>query len=276
MSAQPGTGTATPWEWSENPPGPAPYTYQLPASLEVMPYTSTAVFDGTGAGGDFVPTLSIYSQTGALLARVFPAATVKAGDTATVTWVPPFGSAASQASPAGSGIQYDTDNQGDWLRVTTNGDDPSNPENGTTFINSGDGTAGTALAAISTVTDTAVGAAIGVDGLGDNESGQTGNVAIGGHFAAVYGSGDGTAYGVQAGAVTGAAAVGVQATTGGSGGGATTRTGLVTDASIDWDDVQTVGTLRSAIAHLYVRVNGDSTHSIVARVGTTEAVLVTG
>jgi len=86
---------APPWEWSANPPGDAPYTYQVPGSLEVQPYTSTATYDGTNASGDFVPTLSIYSQSGGLLARVFPAATVTAGDTAEVTFMPPFGSAAS-------------------------------------------------------------------------------------------------------------------------------------------------------------------------------------
>lgn len=123
MSAQPGVGTVLPWELSNNAPGPAPYTVTIPASLEVQPYTSTATYDGTDADGDFVPTLSIYSQTGALLARVFPAATVKAGDTATVTYLPPFGSAAS--SPAtGGGIQFDTYPQaGGWLDIETTGAD---------------------------------------------------------------------------------------------------------------------------------------------------------
>ncbi|HTR78226.1 MAG TPA: hypothetical protein VMH39_08955 [Gemmatimonadaceae bacterium] len=101
MSNTAGVGTVLPWEWSENPSGSAPYTYTVPASLEVMPYTSTAVFDGSGAAGDFVPTLSLYSQTGGLLARVFPSTKVTAGDTATVTWVPPFGSAASSPTPSG-------------------------------------------------------------------------------------------------------------------------------------------------------------------------------
>ena len=123
MSATPGVGTILPWEWSNNPPGPAPYTYEVPASLEVQPYTSTATFDGTDAGGNFVPVLSLYSQTGALLASVFPVGVVMApGDVAEVTWLPPFGSAPS-AAPSGSGIQFDTDNEGGWLDVTTNDKD---------------------------------------------------------------------------------------------------------------------------------------------------------
>lgn len=129
MSATPGVGTILPWEWSNNPPGPAPYTYEVPASLEVQPYTSTATFDGTGAGGNFVPVLSLYSQTGALLASVFPVGVVMApGDIAEVTWLPPFGSAPS-AAPASGGIQYDTYPQtGDWLYSDTT--DPTGSPNG--------------------------------------------------------------------------------------------------------------------------------------------------
>jgi hypothetical protein len=122
MNATPGVGTVLPWEWSNNPPGDAPYSYEVPASLEVQPYTSTATFDGTGAGGSFVPTLSIYSQSGALLASVFPVGVVMSpGDVAEVTWLPPFGSAPS-ASPAGGGIKFDTHPQGGtWLYVETDG-----------------------------------------------------------------------------------------------------------------------------------------------------------
>jgi len=126
MSAQPGVGTVLPWELSNNAPGPAPYTITIPASLEVQPYTSTATYDGTDADGDFVPTLSIYSQTGALLARVFPAATVKAGDTATVTYLPPFGSAAVTEPPSSSGWTFDTDPQaGGWGVLSMDGVDPT-------------------------------------------------------------------------------------------------------------------------------------------------------
>ena len=118
------TGGPPPWEWSENPPGDAPYTYQVPASLEVQPYTSTATYDGTGASGDFVPTLSLYSQSGGLLARVFPAVTVSQGDSATVTYLPPFGSAASSPAPSASGIKFDTTPQeGHWLTETFKGSD---------------------------------------------------------------------------------------------------------------------------------------------------------
>jgi hypothetical protein len=126
MSSTPGVGTILPWEWSNNAAGPAPYAYEVPASLEVQPYTATAFFDGSGAAGAFYPTISIYSQSGALLARVFPNTSIAEGDSATVTWVPPFGSAASSPAPSGSGIQFDTSPQsGDWLDIETTGTDAS-------------------------------------------------------------------------------------------------------------------------------------------------------
>lgn len=96
---------APPWEWSNNPPGDAPYTYQVPGSLLVEPYTSTATYDGTDASADFIPVLTLYSQSGAILARVFPAATIKQGDSAVVTYVPPFGSAASSSGGGGSPLE---------------------------------------------------------------------------------------------------------------------------------------------------------------------------
>ena len=116
-----------PWEWSANPPGPSPYTYDLPASLVVQLYTATATFDGTSAAGQFQPTLSIYSQTGGLLGRVHPAEVMQPGDVSEVTYIPPFGSAASSSGGGGSGIQFDVDNVGDWLEVETTGAIPTGP-----------------------------------------------------------------------------------------------------------------------------------------------------
>jgi hypothetical protein len=90
-----------PWEWTQAGDQPAPFDYEVPPGQEVQPYTATATYDGTGASGDFVPTISIYSQSGNLLARVFPPVTVTMGDVAEVTFLPPFGSAATSSSSGG-------------------------------------------------------------------------------------------------------------------------------------------------------------------------------
>lgn len=100
------------------------FTYTVPASGEVQPYTATATFTNN-SGQAIQPTISIYSAQGNLLSRTFPAEPVADGDNAEVTWMPPFGSAASSPSPSGSGIQFDTDNEGGWLEVTTNDQIPT-------------------------------------------------------------------------------------------------------------------------------------------------------
>jgi hypothetical protein len=101
--SSPGVGGVEPWEWSSNPSGPAPYTYSVPASLVVEPYTATATYDGTDAAGNFVPTLSIYSQSGALLASVAPSWVVMTpGEVAEVSFIPPFGAAPASSPPSGS------------------------------------------------------------------------------------------------------------------------------------------------------------------------------
>lgn len=77
------------------------FIYTVPASGEVQPYTATATFTN-GSGQAIQPTISIYSAQGNLLARVFPVEPVADGDSAEVTWMPPFGSAASTPSPSGA------------------------------------------------------------------------------------------------------------------------------------------------------------------------------
>jgi len=104
---------------------PAPYTFDVPASLENRPDTATAKFDGTGASGPFLACLTFYGSDGERLCRMFNPAILQPGDVAEVTYIPPFGSSASQA-PGTDDIRYDTDNEGGYLDVTANGpDDPS-------------------------------------------------------------------------------------------------------------------------------------------------------
>lgn len=72
----------------ERPGGTAPYAYTLAASEAFQPQTVTATFDGSGAGGTFLPTLSLYAQDGTLLGRwpVADADEVAAGGSAEVSW----------------------------------------------------------------------------------------------------------------------------------------------------------------------------------------------
>jgi hypothetical protein len=78
----------------------APSTYALAAGEAFEPESVTATFDGSGAAGAFLPVLSIYAQSGELIARS-PAAQLAAGDSAEVTFAPLL--RAAQAAAAASG-----------------------------------------------------------------------------------------------------------------------------------------------------------------------------
>lgn len=63
-----------------------------------------AEWDGTGASGNFLPCLAIYSDAGVRLGRVFPSSPVAAGDSAVVTYAPFPGGIGQKSTPGGSGI----------------------------------------------------------------------------------------------------------------------------------------------------------------------------
>ena len=113
------------------------FTYTVPASGEVQPYTSTATY-ANSSGQAIQPTISIYSAEGNLLARVFPVTAVADGDTAEVTWMPPFGSAASSPSTGGSGWMFDTSPQaGDWGELEAGNGNLSPSGNDFNFVATG-------------------------------------------------------------------------------------------------------------------------------------------
>src|SRR6267142_368214 len=90
----------------------APSTYKLAPSEAFVPEAVTATFDGAGAGGTFLPTLSIYSQDGKLIARS-PATAITAGNSAEVTFAPLLraatgAAAASEIPTAIDGFSSDT------------------------------------------------------------------------------------------------------------------------------------------------------------------------
>lgn len=94
-------------------PGALPASYRVPPSLEIVAASVFARFDGTGASGDFVPTLDILSQSGQLMARVAVSQTLSAGDLARVTWAPflRMQQASTPPPPSGSVIELGADTE---------------------------------------------------------------------------------------------------------------------------------------------------------------------
>ena len=73
-------------------PGPVtvPYAYQLGLQERFQVESLSAVWDGTSAGGSFIPCASVYSQDGKLLGRFKGDATVAGGDSSTEATFAPF------------------------------------------------------------------------------------------------------------------------------------------------------------------------------------------
>jgi hypothetical protein len=70
------------------PGGAVPFEYQLAPGEAIALSSVAAEFDGSGAGGSFLPALGLYAQSGELLARTFPSSAVTAGASAEVTFSP--------------------------------------------------------------------------------------------------------------------------------------------------------------------------------------------
>lgn len=66
----------------------APLGYQVPGAQEIILKSITASFDGSGAGGAYVPTLQILAPNGAVLAACPVSTQVAAGASADVSWFP--------------------------------------------------------------------------------------------------------------------------------------------------------------------------------------------
>lgn len=81
--------------------GGAPQAYEVPNATEIIVKAVTATFDGSGAAGNFKPTLEIVSDGGVVMARVPCETEVSAGGSAEVTFAP-FLRAAASATPSTS------------------------------------------------------------------------------------------------------------------------------------------------------------------------------
>lgn len=79
----------------------APADWVLPASLEIIPKTAYAAFDGTNAAGPFLPCLEIVSDSGHVVGYYPVADEVAAGASVVVSWFP--GADVDQDGGASSG-----------------------------------------------------------------------------------------------------------------------------------------------------------------------------
>ena len=80
-----------------------PASYEVPGSAAIVPIAVQALLNGSGASGDYVPTLIFRSQAGHVIARVPTSTTVTAGDDAEVSWFPHVGAGAKP--PTGANLQ---------------------------------------------------------------------------------------------------------------------------------------------------------------------------
>jgi hypothetical protein len=113
----------------------APAQFKIPGNGQVQPKAVFAHYDGTGAGGAFLPALKVVSDAGETVGIYAGDTQIAAGASADVSWFPHLRAAASSA---GTGIQFDTDPQnGTFLFVETTGSNPDLSDASIQFENSG-------------------------------------------------------------------------------------------------------------------------------------------
>jgi hypothetical protein len=76
----------------------APLDYLIPKSIEVLPRSIQATFDGTGAGAAFLPTLQVIADSGVVVGTYPVDTAVAAGASATASWFPGVTKAAASAA----------------------------------------------------------------------------------------------------------------------------------------------------------------------------------
>ena len=88
--------------FTENP-GSLPASYTADTDIGIQ--SILARIDGSGAAGNFLPTISIYSQDGKLIARVPSDITYAPGDTGVVSWTPFLARRVSAAPVGGAPVE---------------------------------------------------------------------------------------------------------------------------------------------------------------------------
>lgn len=79
----------------------APLDYVVPNAQAIVPLAVNATFDGSGATGNWLPVLELYSDSGQVIARTFPSSPIDAGGSAECTFAPFLRDA---GGGAGSGV----------------------------------------------------------------------------------------------------------------------------------------------------------------------------
>lgn len=251
----------------------APFPFDVPGSLEVRPDTAHAIFDGTGASGDFLACLTFIDSDGNVLARQFNPDGVKQGQVMEVTFIPPFGSAATSAAPSGSGIQFGIDNEGNWLEIGVDDIVPVGGAKGILFKNSGNDVVGVLLDVEALQQNPATAGLFALLARGNVDDGTSSHPATG-VLASAGQFGGGPAIAVDARTSAGADLTGLKVSLTGDVGA--NKKGILTDSPVCFDADQGPATGTPVLAQLYLKAAGGGQHSLIARAGTTEVTLVTG
>lgn len=88
----------------EDGPVDTPYVYTVSGTGTVTPRACAAVFNGSGAGGNFIPAVIFRSLAGNVIARAILDSTITAGDDAEVSWFP--GVKHSAAAAVSTGLPF--------------------------------------------------------------------------------------------------------------------------------------------------------------------------
>jgi hypothetical protein len=100
--------------------GAPPEDYEIGGAADFDLIAARAVYDGSGAMGDFLPTLQILNAAGEVMATVF-GSPVTAGDSREVTFAPFL---RTSEAGTGDGIRFDFPNVGGYLDITVDAPDP--------------------------------------------------------------------------------------------------------------------------------------------------------
>jgi hypothetical protein len=84
--------------------GPAPLSYIVPGAQEIVLKSLFASFDGTGAGGSFLPCVRIVAPGGGVVAEYITDSAVAAGSSAEVSFAPFLRGAAASTPSTGGGL----------------------------------------------------------------------------------------------------------------------------------------------------------------------------
>jgi hypothetical protein len=249
-----------------------PLQYLIPGAQEIVPKAVTAEYDGSGAGGDFVPTLIIRAPNGSVLAHAPIGSALTAGASADVSWFP-RGGVGSGTPPPSSGIQFGIDNEGNWLEIGVNDFVPGHGGAGQVLKNSGNDNVGNVVRIEGLQQNPGTGGMIGLIVFGNTDDGESANEGVG----AIINAGQfhaGPAVAAILRTLAGADVTGLQIELTGDGGA--NKKGILTDSPVCFSADQGPATGTPVLAQLYLVPAGGGQHSLVARAGSTDVTLVTG